>query len=189
MCWYTPDILRNYRPVPALRFLRLALAILVLSPLGALAQGTAFVDDRLPPHSMEVKPHDPPATDRPWQLPKPGDPLYNAQKEAQIKSGHSDLVYVFERGVFKEYGSLGSSPSAAKKSDAVFTRNPNLPPDAIELSPSEHGDRSQYYQTRPQTRPPNVPPDCILVRVFQGKTFLGWTWMSKDAVMDLHKKN
>jgi hypothetical protein len=150
--------------------------------LGALAQS---VEDRLPPSSIELKPHDPPATDQPWQLPKPGDPLYDAQKETQIKTGHSGLVHVFERGVFKEYGSITPVPPPMKRHSAVFIENANLPPDAVELSPNEHPDRSTFFQTRPQM---NAPPGRIVVRVFQGKTFLGWTFMSKDSVVMLHKK-
>lgn len=160
-------------------------------------QGTVVSDDRLPPDSIELKRNDPPATSTPWQLPKPEDPLYDAQKEAQIKrendakvKGNSHLVRVFERGVFKGYDMLswgrpGEAP--AKKMGSASTPNPKLPPDAVELSASEQPEKSDYFPTRPKTRPANVPPDYIPVRVFQGKTFIGWTYMSKQAVAMLHK--
>src|SRR6266404_2910329 len=156
-----------------------------------LAQGTVFTDDRLPPSSIEMKPHDPPATSTPWRLPKPGDPLYDVEKEAQVKDPRRfHLVHVFERGVFKGYATLTSGPppeAPAKKMDSAFTPNPSLPPDAVELSSSAHADKSDYFQPRPKTRPPNVPAGCIPVRVFQGKTFIGWTWMPKEGAAALHK--
>jgi hypothetical protein len=168
----------------------LTIAITVLVQR-VLAQGTAFIDDRLPPASVELKPHDSPATATPWELPKPGDPLYDAKKEADIKNNnHSHWAHAFERGVFKGYVTITSGPppeATAKKTDSAFTPNPRLPPDAVELSSSEHGDKSDYFQTRPETRPANVPSGYILVRVFHGKTFLGWTYISKEAVAALHK--
>jgi hypothetical protein len=157
------------------------------------AQGRVVSDDRLPPDSIELKRNDPPATSTPWQLPKPGDPLYDAEKEAQIKKenaakvkGNSHLVHTFERGVFKGYDTL-SWGQPAKKMGSTFTPNPDLPPDAVELSSTEQADKSDYFQTRPKKRPWNVPDDHIPVRVFQGKTFIGWTYMSKEAVAMLHK--
>ena len=155
------------------------------------AQETVASDDRLPPDSIELKRNDPPATSTPWQLPKPGDPLYDAEKEAQIKrenasqKENSRLVRVFERGVFKGYDTL-SWGEPAKKMGSGFTPNSDLPPDAVELSSTEHPDKSDYFQTRPKKRPWNVPDDHIPVRVFQGKTFMGWTYMSKEAVAQLH---
>jgi hypothetical protein len=177
--------------------MRLALAIFLVTASAAFAQGRAFSDARLPDDSIEVKPHDPPSTSTPWQLPKPGDPLYDAAREAQIKKeneanvkGNSHLVRVFERGVFKGYDTLsfarpGEAPG--KKMDSAFTPNSKLPPDAVELSSSEHPDKSDYFPTRPKTRPANVPEDFIPVRVFQGKNLIGWTYMSKEAVAMLHK--
>jgi S1-C subfamily serine protease len=81
------------------------------------AQGTVVSNDRLPFASIELKPHDPPATSTPWQLPKPGDPLYDAEKEAEIKNNkQSHLVHMFERGVFKGYATTGevSLPNLVK---------------------------------------------------------------------------
>jgi hypothetical protein len=156
-----------------------------------IAQGEVSVSEKLPPASIELKAHDPPATSTPWQLPKPGDPLYNAKKEAEIKnSKQSHLVHVFERGVFKGYATLTSGPlpdRPAKEIQTAFTSNPKLPPNAVELSSSEHADKSDYFQTRPKTRPANVPADYILVRVFQGKKFIGWSYLPKDGVAALHK--
>jgi hypothetical protein len=163
----------------------------------ALAQSTVVSDGRLPPDSIELKRSDPPATSTPWQLPKPGGPLYDAEKEAQIKKeneakvkGNSHLVHTFERGLFKGYDALtwgrpGEAP--AKKMGSAFTPNPTLPPDAVELSASEKPDKSDYFPTRPKIHPANVPPDYIPVRVFRRKTFIGWTYMSKEAVAVLHK--
>jgi hypothetical protein len=174
--------------------MRRAVAILLLSASCALAQRTVVPDDRLPPDSIELKRNDPPATSRPWQLPKPGDPLYKAEKEAQIKKENAaktketshHLVHVFERGVFKGYETL-SWGEPAKKMGSVFISNPDLPPDAVELSSSEPAEKSDYFHTRPERRPPNVPDDHIPVRVFQRKTLIGWTYMSKEAVARLHK--
>jgi hypothetical protein len=167
----------------------------VLQP--GFGEGTVVSDGRLPPDSIELKRDDPPATSTPWQLPKPGDPLYDAEKEAQIKrenaakvKGNSHLVHTFERGVFKGYDTLswgrpGEAP--AKKMGSAFTPNPTLPSDAVELSAGEQPDKSDYFPTRPKIHPANVPPDYIPVRVFHGKTFIGWTYMSKEAVAMLHK--
>jgi hypothetical protein len=130
----------------------------------------------------------------PWQLPKPGDPLYDAAKEAQIKKENAanpketshHLVRVFERGVFKGYETL-SWGQPAKKMSSAFIPNADLPPDAVELSSSEQAHKSDYFPTRPKRRPPNAPDEHIPVRVFQGKTFIGWTYMSKENVARLHK--
>jgi hypothetical protein len=172
--------------------LPVTLAIFTALPL--FGQGTVVSDIRLPPDSIELKRNDPPTTSTPWRLPKPGDPLYDAEKEAQItkenqakdkkKSHH--LVRVFERGVFKSYETL-SWGQPAPKTGSMFIPNPDLPTDAVELSASEKVDKSDVFPTRPDRRPPNVPDDYIAVRVFQGKTFIGWTFISKDAVVMLHK--
>lgn len=175
-----------------MRARQILIALAVAAPLQCLiAQGEVFVSDKLPLASIELKPHDPPATSTPWQLPKPGDPLYDAKKEAQIKnSKQSHLAHVFERGVFKGYATVTSGPPPeppAKEMNSAFTPNPKLPPDAVELSSSEHSDKSDYFQTRPKTRPANVPPDYIPVRVFQGKKFIGWSYLPKEGVAALHK--
>jgi hypothetical protein len=167
--------------------------VLAVSLQNVLAQRTVVGDDRLPPDSIELKRNDPPAISTPWRLPKPSDPLYDADKEAQISKENAEknkettrhLVRVFERGVFKGYETL-SWGAPAKKMGSAFTPNLDLPADAIELSSTEHPDKSDYFPTRPQRRPWNVPDDHILVRVFQGKKFIGWTYMSKEAVARLH---
>jgi hypothetical protein len=182
---------------------RLASVLAVTAVAGALllrTEGGAVVTDRLPPSSIEIKRHDPPATSTPWQLPKPGDPLYDATQEAEIKNNkHSHLVHVFERGVFKGYGILGhhgddwtlssglTPQRPAKEMHDAFTPNPNLPADAVELSSSAQPDKSDYFPTRPKARSPNVPPDCIAVRVFHRGKLIGWTFMPKSAVAQLHK--
>jgi len=80
------------------------------TPAGArstVAQGRTYIDDRLPPASIELRASDRPITSRPWQLPKPGDPLYDPKKEAEIRDNpHSHLARVYERGVFKGYSSV-----------------------------------------------------------------------------------
>jgi hypothetical protein len=171
---------------------QILIALAIAAPLQCfIAQGEVLISDKLPPASIELKPHDPPATSTPWQLPKPGDPLYDAKKEADIKNNkHSQWAHAFERGVFKGYVTVTSDPPpevSAKKLDSAFTPNSSLPADSVELSSSEHGDKSDYFQTRPKTRPANVPSGCIPVKVFQGKAFLGWTYMSKEGVVALHK--
>jgi hypothetical protein len=177
--------------------MRRTLAVLLLSASCAFGQPTVVADAKLPPDSIELKRNDPPATSTPWQLPKPGDPLYDAAKEAQIKrenaakiKGNSHLVHTFERGVFKGYDTLswgrpGEKP--AKKMDSAFTPNPKMPPDAVELSASEQPDKSDYFPTRPKARSANVPPDYIAVRVFHRSKLIGWTYLSKEAVAMLHK--
>ena len=159
----------------------------------AFAQ-TAVSDDRLPPDSIELKRNDPPTTSKPWQLPKPGNPFYDAEKEAQIKKENAaasketthHLVRVFERGVFKGYDTLQWG-EPAKKIDSAFTPNPKLPPDAIELSSAAHPAKSDYFPTRPEKRHWNVPDDYVAVRVFHRGKVIGWTFMSQEAVAMLHK--
>jgi hypothetical protein len=155
------------------------------------AQGEVFVSDKLPPRSIELKPHDPPATAIPWQLPKPGHSLYDAKKEADIKNNkHSSWARAFERGVFKGYVTITSGPRRdppGKKMDSAFTANPKLPPDAVELSASEQPDKSDYFQARPKLRPANVPDDFVAVRVFHRGKLIGWSWLPKAGVAALHK--
>jgi hypothetical protein len=108
----------------------------------------------LPFASIELKRNDPPATSTPWQLPKPGDPLYDAEKEAAIKNDkQSHLVRVFEHGVFKGYATLTSGPPPEKPAKGMhdaFTPNSRLPSDAVELSASARPDKSDYFPTRPK---------------------------------------
>jgi hypothetical protein len=157
----------------------------------ALPQGTVVSDDKLPPASVELKRNEPPAAATPWKLPKPGDPLYDAKKEADIKKNkHSQWARAFERGVFKGYVTVTFSPpmeAVAKKMDSAFTPNAKLPLDAVQLSSSEQPARSDYFPTRPKTRPANVPPDFIVVRVFHRGKFIGWSYLPKEGVAALHK--
>ena len=173
------------------RLLSLVTAALVAAPcVPMLAQPSVVSDDRLPRASIELKRNDPPATSTPWQLPKPGDPLYNAKKEEESKHPETHTVHVFERGVFKGYASLTSGPPRdrdAKKMDSQFTPNPKLPPDAVELSASEQPNKSDYFDTRPKLRPANVPDDFIAIRVFHRGKFIGWSWLPKEGVAQLHK--
>jgi hypothetical protein len=156
-----------------------------------LAQGRVFPSDKLPPASIELAPNEPPLPPVPWQLPKPGDPLYDAKKETETKdTAHTHTVHVFERGIFKGYASLTSGPPrdrSAKEMGSAFTPNPKLPPDAVELSTSEHPDKSDYFPTRPKLRPANVPEDFIAVRVFHRRKFIGWSWLPKSGVDALHR--
>ena len=173
----------------------LPVTLAIFRALPLFGQGTVVSDSRLPPDSIELKRNDPPATSTPWRLPKPGDPLYDAEKEAEIKKENQakdktkshHLVHVFQRGVFKGYETL-SWGQPAHKTGSVFMPNPDLPTDAVQLSASEQVDKSHFFPTCPDRRPPNVPDDYIPVRVFQGKTFIGWTFISKDAVAMLHKQ-
>ena len=71
--------------------------------------------------------------------------------------------------------------------DHAFTPNPDLPADAVELSSTEHADKSSYFPTRPKGRPSNIPDDYVAVRVFHRGKLIGWTFMSKQAVAILHK--
>jgi hypothetical protein len=178
-----------------MRALFVAFSLLIAAvPRWVCAQGSVVSDDRLPPASVELKRNDPPATSTPWQLPKPDDPLYDAEKEALIKKESAAksketthaLVRVFERGVFKGYETLQWG-NPANKMDSAFTPNSKLPPDAIELSSAERGDKSDYFPSRPKKRPWNVPDDYIAVRVFHRGKLIDWTFMSKEAVAMLHK--
>src|SRR5439155_19392667 len=75
------------------------------------------------PASIERKAGAPPATSMPWQLPKPGDPLYDAKKEADIKNNpNSYWAHAFERGVFKGYVTV-TSP-APRGQQGGFARHP-----------------------------------------------------------------
>jgi hypothetical protein len=168
------------------------LSLALVAPLQCVvAQGEVHVDDRLPPASIELKAGEPPTTSTPWQLPKPGDPLYDAKKEAEIKNNpHSQWAHAFERGVFKGYVTVTSGPprdAPAKKMDSAFTPNPKLPADAVELSSSEQPGKSDYFPTRPKLRPANVPEDYMLVRVFHRGKFIGWSYLPKEGVAALHK--
>jgi hypothetical protein len=70
---------------------------------------------KLPPSSMEFDPHHPPETDTPWQLPTSNNPLYDAQKEAEIKNNRrSNLVRVYVRGVFQGYTTLTPTDSTKR---------------------------------------------------------------------------
>ena len=167
------------------------IAILMAAPLQcAHAQGRVFSSNKLPPSSIELKANESPATSTPWQLPRPGDPLYDAVKEAAIKNNkQSHLVHAFERGVFVGYQTLTVGPPPdrpAKKLQSRFIPNSKLPDDAVELDADDQPDKSDYFQVPPKTRPPNVPANFILVRVFQGKTFIGWSYLPKEAVAALH---
>jgi hypothetical protein len=167
-------------------------AVVLAMPLHyAFPQRRVVTDARLPADSIELKRNDPPATSTPWQLPKPGDPLYDAKKEAEIrKNKQSHLVHVFERGVFKGYATLTSAPppeKLPKEMHSWFTPNPQLPADAVELSSSENPDKSGCIAARPKTRPANVPASYILVRVFHRGKLIGWSYLPKDAVAALHK--
>src|SRR5260370_16799746 len=138
--------------------LLLVVAAAMATPLQcAFAQGRVFTSDKLPPASIELKASEPPATTTPWQLPKPGDPLYDAGREAEIKNHkQSHLVRVFERGVFKGYATLTSRPSPerpAKEMHSAFTPNPKLPPDAVPLPSNQHP-----HQTPTSHIPPKHPP-------------------------------
>jgi len=168
----------------------ITLAMIALTEC-VFAQGKVVVSEKLPPASIELKQNEPPATTTPWQLPKPGDPLFNAEKESQVKDfEHTHLVYAFERGVFVGYQTLtfGTPPDrAAKELHSTFIPNGDLPADAVELSSAEKPDKSDYFQTQPKTRPANIPPNYILVRVFQGKMFVGWSYLPKESVAALHK--
>src|SRR4051812_5324150 len=87
------------------------LAVLALSASSScvFAQGHVFASDKLPPASIELEPSAPPLPPKPWQLPRPGDRLYDAKKEAETKdAAHTHTVHVFERGIFKGYASLTS---------------------------------------------------------------------------------
>lgn len=175
--------------------MRIPPLLIIVVIASSIQCGFAVVtDDRLPADSVELKHNDPPATSAPWRLPKPGDPLYDAKKEAQIKKENAaksnetthHLVRVFERGVFKGYQTIEFG-DPAQKMGSVFTPNPSLSPDIIELSSVAHPDKSDYFPSRPQKRPWNVPDDYIAVKVIHRGNLIGWTFMSKEAVALLHK--
>src|SRR5436190_4912649 len=106
----------------------LPVTLAIFRALPLFGQGTVVSDSRLPPDSIELKRNDPPAISTPWQLPKPGDPLYDAEKEGQIKKEHQrkdkaithHLVHTYERGIFKGYDTIQWG-QPAKKMDDPFT--------------------------------------------------------------------
>ena len=157
----------------------------------AAAQDNASVADKLPPDSIEIRAKEQPATATPWQLPKPGDPLYDADQEALVKaSAHTHVARIYERGVFIGYKTVTGGPlpkELAQEQRSQFAPNSKLPADAVELDPDEKPDPSEYFQKKPEKRPANVPDNCIAVRVFQGKKLIGWTYMAKEAVATLHR--
>ena len=157
----------------------------------AAAQDNASVADKLPPASIEIRAKDQPATDTPWQLPKPRDPLYDADQEALVKdSAHTHVARIYERGAFVGYKTVTGGPLSkelAQEQHSHFAPNSKLPADAVELGPDEKPDKSEYFQQKPKKRPANVPANCILVRVLQGKKLIGWTYMAKEAVAMLHQ--
>ena len=174
-----------------LLILTIIAAALLVAARSSRAQARVVSSDKLPPASIELKAGEPPATSSPWQLPKPGDPLYDPKQEAEAKDNeHTHTVRVFERGVFKGYATLSTGPRpqrAAKEMNNAFTPNAKLPPDAVQLSDSVQPDKRDYFPTRPKTRPPNVPADCIAVRVFHRGKIIGWTFMPKRSVELLHQ--
>ena len=95
-----------------MRVIPILITFVLAIPLqGISAERTVYSDDRLPQASIELRPNDPPATSKPWRLPKPGDPLYDRKKEAETKdTARTHTVHVFERGVFKGYAKLTSGP-------------------------------------------------------------------------------
>ena len=171
------------------------LIILVVAAFvqSAPAQDNASVADKLPPDSIEIRAKDQPITDTPWQLPKPGDPLYDADQEALVKdSAHTHVARIYERGVFTGYKTVTGGPlpkKLAQEQHSHFAPNSKLPADAVELDPDEKPDPSEYFQKKPKKRPANVPANCIPVRVFLGKKLIGWTYMAKEAVAMLHQPN
>ena len=66
-----------------------------------------------------------------------------------------------------------------------YVRNATLPPDCVELA-ADSPRKDVFYSKPPTKRPANVPNGYVLVRVFQGGTFLGWGYMDAEAVNFLH---
>jgi transcriptional regulator with XRE-family HTH domain len=98
---------------------------------------------------------------------------------------HADSGAKFITEQYEKLRETEGVVSVKMESWKQFTANPDLPPDAVEMISTS--DKSDFFQTRPKTRPANVPSYEIPVRVFQGKTFIGWTYMSKELVAKLHK--
>ncbi len=109
-----------------------------------------------------------------------------------IKDPRSHVARIYERGIFVRYGTVTNTPNLgqlglAEELHSEFVPNEKLPADAVELSANDHPVKSDYYEKKPKKRPANVPANCVLVRVFQGKVFYGWTYMAKEAVARLHQ--
>jgi len=166
----------------------------LLLPLDyARAEATVTASDKLPEASIELHSGAAPTTPTPWRLPRPGDAHYDADKEALTKDfEHTHVVHVFDRGVFTGYTTVTKGPlpkENAQEQHSQFIANSKLPADAVELAASEHPDKSEYFPTKPEKTPANVPANCILVRVFQDKILVGWTYMPEEAVALLHRPN
>lgn len=91
-------------------------------------RGAVFTKHRLPPRSVELQPDARSATDRPWELPKPGDPLYDSEKELEIREnirgggdGASIRVRVYDCGVFQGYATLSAKKSPEDPADGAAT--------------------------------------------------------------------
>jgi hypothetical protein len=90
----------------------------------------------------------------------------------------------FERGpLLNPY--LVKSPRVAGKRWSTLIRNPELPPDCVELASFEKPVASHYYRNPPDHKPSDVPSDFVLVKVYQSVKFIGWTYMSEKEVASL----
>jgi hypothetical protein len=78
------------------------------------------------------------------------------------------------------------------KHERMYTPNPFLPPDGVELAAYEQFDKGEFYDWPPEKRPADVPPMWVAVAVFQfapdGELdFLGWEYRDIDKVDALHQ--
>lgn len=85
------------------------------------AAGTIVTDRRLPPRSVELHPGDDVSTETPWKLPQPGEPLYDAAKELEIRrqlggEGGAPVmsVRIYDHGVFAGYGLIRAKKGEEK---------------------------------------------------------------------------
>jgi hypothetical protein len=54
-------------------------------------------------YTIEIAANDPLVADHPWMLPKPGDQLYDADKEAAIANGSKTFARLYRQGTFVGY--------------------------------------------------------------------------------------
>ena len=67
-----------------------------------------------------------------------------------------------------------------------FIRNAKLPPDCVELSPDAKPREGDYWKTPTESKPLNVHDSCVVTKVYQRGHLLGWIYMDKSTVDQLH---
>lgn len=78
----------------------------------------------LPDNSIEFEPKNSLASAHPYELPKPGDPLYDPLNEADVKAGK--MIRQYRRGVFAGYASVRAAQPASTPAATATATVPEL---------------------------------------------------------------